>query len=163
MSEVTAVEPAAADATRTVAEAIAAEIKDAGIDRVFGIPGGEVLSLIEALRQQDTEFVLCNHESSAGMMASAYGRISGRPGIVLTTLGPGAANLLLPITNAQLDREALLAICGDLGPNLPASHTHQRLDLAGDLRAHLQVHRRADRQGRGIHAAGRARRDRGAP
>jgi acetolactate synthase-1/2/3 large subunit len=131
MSEATVAEARAVDASVTVAEAIAAEIERAGIDRVFGIPGGEVLPLIEALRQQGTEFVLCNHESSAGMMASAYGRVSGQPGIVLTTLGPGAANLLLPIANAQLDREALLAICGDLGPSLPASHTHQRVDLVG--------------------------------
>lgn len=115
----------------TVATTIAAEIHSVGIERVFGIPGGEVLSLIEALRQNGTEFVLCNHESSAGVMASAYGRISGQPGIVLTTLGPGAANLLLPVANAALDREALVAICGDLGPSLPTSHTHQRLDLLG--------------------------------
>jgi acetolactate synthase-1/2/3 large subunit len=118
-------------ATSTVATAIAAEIQSAGIDRVFGIPGGEVLSLIEALRQQGTEFVLCNHEASAGMMASAYGRIRGHPGVVMTTLGPGAANLLLPLSNAQLERESLLAISGDLGASLPASHTHQRLDLIG--------------------------------
>lgn len=115
--------------TLTLASAIAAAIHDAGIDRVFGVPGGEVLSLIEALRLEGTEFVLCNHESSAGMMAAAYGQLTGHPGVVLTTLGPGATNLLLPIANAQLDREALLAICGDLGESLPASHTHQRLDL----------------------------------
>jgi acetolactate synthase-1/2/3 large subunit len=115
----------------TLAEQIAAEVRGAGIERAFGIPGGEVLALIEALERAGAEFVLCNHESSAGMMAAAYGRLSGTPGLVLTTLGPGAANLLLPLANAQLDREALVAICGDLSPELPASHTHQRMDLLG--------------------------------
>jgi len=115
----------------TLASAIAGEVRRAGIRHAFGIPGGEVLTLIEALRLAGTEFVLCNHESSAGMMASAYGRLTDRPGIVLSTLGPGAANLLLPIANAQLDREALIAICGDLAESLPRSHTHQRLDLTG--------------------------------
>ena len=115
----------------TLAEEIAAGVREAGIGRAFGIPGGEVLTLIEALERSGTEFVLCNHESSAGMMASAYGQLSGAPGLVLTTLGPGAANLLLPLANAQLDREALVAICGDLSPELPPSHTHQRMDLLG--------------------------------
>jgi acetolactate synthase-1/2/3 large subunit len=115
----------------TLAEQIAAEVRGAGIERAFGIPGGEVLTLIEALERGGTEFVLCNHESSAGLMASAYGQLSGAPGLVLTTLGPGAANLLLPLANAQLDREALVAICGDLSSELPGSHTHQRMDLLG--------------------------------
>jgi acetolactate synthase-1/2/3 large subunit len=115
----------------TLAEEIAAAVRGAGIGRAFGIPGGEVLTLIEALERGGTEFVLCNHESSAGFMAAAYGQLSGAPGLVLTTLGPGAANLLLPLANAQLDREALVAICGDLSPELPSSHTHQRMDLLG--------------------------------
>lgn len=117
--------------TQTLASAIAEEARLAGIRRAFGIPGGEVLGLIDALRLAGTEFVLCNHESSAGIMASAYGRVSGEPGLVLATLGPGAANLLLPLANAQVDREALVAICGDLSESWPLSHTHQRLDLLG--------------------------------
>lgn len=115
----------------TLAGRIAAEVRLAGIRHVFGVPGGEVLALIDALRLAGTEFVLCNHEASAGMMASAYGRLTGAPGVVLSTLGPGAANLLLPIANSQLDREALIAICGDLPASWPLGHTHQRLDLQG--------------------------------
>lgn len=117
--------------TRTLAGAIAAETRRAGIEKAFGMPGGEVLALIDELRIAGTEFVLCNHESSAGLMASAYGRLMGQPGLVLTTLGPGAANLLLPIANAELERESLVAICGDLAASWPRSHTHQRLDLLG--------------------------------
>ena len=115
----------------TVATVVADRIRQAGITRAFGMPGGEVLPVIEALRQVGTEFVLCGHESSAGMMASAYGLMMGTPGLVITTLGPGAANLLLPLANAELDREALIAICGDLPESWPLSHTHQRLDLHG--------------------------------
>ena len=113
----------------SVVEAIADELAAAGIDRVFGLPGGEVLALIEALRSYGIEFVLCRHESNAGMMAAVYGKLSGRVGVVLTTLGPGAANLLLPLANSLLDREPLLAISASIPPSWPAQHSHQRLPL----------------------------------
>jgi len=120
----------APDAAATVADVLAGAVARAGVSKAFGVPGGEVLPVMEALRRVGCDFVLCNHESSAGMMASAYGKLTGAPGMVITTLGPGAANLLLPLANADLDREALLAVCGDLPASWPRGHTHQRLDLA---------------------------------
>ena len=113
----------------TVAQAVAETLAEAGIDRVFGLPGGEVLVLMEALRQRGIDYVLCRHEADAGIMAGVYGKLKGTAGVALTTLGPGAANLALPLANAWLDREPLLAISADIPASWPTSHTHQRLPL----------------------------------
>ncbi len=113
----------------TTAAVVARALAQAGIDRVFGLPGGEVLVLIDELRQAGIDFVLMRHEANAGMAAAVYGKLRRQPGVVLATLGPGAANLLLPVASAYLDQEPLLAITAQLPPELPASHTHQLLPL----------------------------------
>ena len=108
---------------------IARTLAGAGIDRVFGLPGGEVLVLIDELRKVGIDFVLMRHEANAGIAAAVYGKLRGQAGVVLATLGPGAANLLLPVSSAYLDQEPLLAITAQLPGDLPASHTHQLLPL----------------------------------
>src|SRR5215212_5843761 len=113
----------------STAAVVARTIADAGIERVFGLPGGEVLVLMDELRQAGVDFVLMRHEANAGLAAAVYGKLRRQPGIVLTTLGPGAANLMLPLSNAWLDQEPLLAISAQLPDEFPASHTHQRLPL----------------------------------
>src|SRR6195256_2042754 len=113
----------------TTAAAVARELADAGIERVFGLPGGEVLVLMDELRRAGVDFVLMRHEANAGLAAAVYGKLRRQPGVVLTTLGPGAANLMLPLANAYLDREPLLAISAQLPDDLPPSHTHQLLPL----------------------------------
>ncbi|HTK28719.1 MAG TPA: thiamine pyrophosphate-binding protein, partial [Vicinamibacterales bacterium] len=115
--------------THTVAAVTARALAAAGVDRVFGLPGGEVLVLIDELRRADVEFVLMRHEANAGIAAAVYGKLQRRPGVVLTTLGPGAANLMLPLGNAMLDQEPLVAISAQIPDDSPASHTHQRLPL----------------------------------
>src|ERR1700704_3319891 len=113
----------------TTAAAVARELADAGIERVFGLPGGEVLVLIDELRRAGVDFVLMRHEANAGIAAAVYGKLRGQPGVVLTTLGPGAANLMLPLSSAHLDQEPLLAISAQLPDEFPDSHTHQLLPL----------------------------------
>src|SRR4051812_3289608 len=113
----------------TTAAATARLIADAGIERVFGLPGGEVLVLIDELRRAGVDFVLMRHEANAGLAAAVYGKLRRQPGVVLTTLGPGAANLMLPLANAYLDQEPLLAISAQLPDHFPPSHTHQLLPL----------------------------------
>ena len=113
----------------TTAAAVAKALADAGIERVFGLPGGEVLVLIDELRRAGVDFVLMRHEANAGIAAAVYGKLRGQPGVVLTTLGPGAANLMLPLASAYLDQEPLLAISAQLPDESPASHTHQLLPL----------------------------------
>ena len=113
----------------STAAATAKIIADAGIERVFGLPGGEVLVLMDALRAAGVDFVLMRHEANAGIAAAVHGKLRGQPGVVVATLGPGAANLMLPLSNAYLDQEPLLAISAQLPDEFPASHTHQLLPL----------------------------------
>ena len=114
---------------QTVADVVSEELAQAGVTRVFGLPGGEVLQLMDAFRRRGIEFALFRHEANAGIAAAVFGKLSGTVGVVLTTLGPGASNLLLPIANSYLDREPLLAISAQI-PDLRAPiHTHQRLPL----------------------------------
>ena len=113
----------------TTAAATARALADAGIKRVFGLPGGEILVLMDELRRAGVDFVLMRHEANAGIAAAVHGKLLDQPGVVVATLGPGAANLMLPIANAYLDQEPLLAITAQLPDDVPAGHTHQLLPL----------------------------------
>lgn len=111
--------------TRIIAEILA----DEGIEHAFGVPGGEVAEMIEALRQAGIEFVLVKHEAVAAFIADVYGQITGRPGVCLSTIGPGATNLVSGVANAYLDRSPLIAISATVPRGLQATFTHQVLDL----------------------------------
>ena len=111
------------------AGALAKALAEAGITKAFGLPGGEVLVLIDELRKVGIDFVLMRHEANAGLAAAVYGKLKRQPGLVIATLGPGAANLLLPIASAYLDQEPLLAITAQIPDEFPALHTHQLLPL----------------------------------
>jgi acetolactate synthase-1/2/3 large subunit len=96
------------------AELIVAMLKAAGIDRGFGIPSGNVLPLMEAMRRGGVEFALTAHEGSAGFAADVIGRMTGVPGLCIATLGPGATNLATGIGCAYLDRSPMIAITCNL-------------------------------------------------
>src|SRR5690349_4997906 len=96
------------------ADLIVAILKAAGIERGFGIPSGNVLPLMEAMRKGGVEFVLTAHEGSAGFAADVSGRISGVPGLCIATLGPGATNLATGVGSAWLDRSPMIAITCNL-------------------------------------------------
>src|SRR3989338_1486307 len=113
----------------TTAAATAKALASAGIERVFGLPGGEVLVLMDELRHAGIDFVLMRHEANAGIAAAVYGKLRRQPGVVLTTLGPGAANLMLPFSSSYLDQEPLLALSAQIPDDFPSSHTHQLLPL----------------------------------
>ena len=123
----------------TTAAAVARALADRGIDKVFGLPGGEVLVLIDELRRAGIDFVLMRHEANAGIAAAVYGKLQGQPGVVIATLGPGAANLMLPVANAYLDQEPLLAITAQIPDEFPPSHTHQLLPLHDSYRPMCKV------------------------
>jgi len=113
----------------TTAAATAKALASAGIDRVFGLPGGEVLVLMDELRRAGVDFVLMRHEANAGLAAAVYGKLRRQPGVVVTTLGPGAANLMLPLSSSSLEQEPLLAISAQIPDDFPSGHTHQLLPL----------------------------------
>ena len=92
------------------ADLIVAILKAAGIERGFGVPSGNVLPLMEAMRVGGIDFVLTAHEGSAGFAADVTARMTGRPGLCIATLGPGATNLATGVGCAWLDRSPLIAI-----------------------------------------------------
>jgi acetolactate synthase I/II/III large subunit len=96
------------------ADLIVATLKANGIDRGFGIPSGNVLPLMEAMRKGGVEFVLTAHEGSAGFAADVTGRMTGAPGLCIATLGPGATNLATGVGSAFLDRSPMIAITCNL-------------------------------------------------
>src|SRR3989442_4607751 len=85
-------------------ELIVATLQAAGVSHGFGIPGGNVLPLIEAMRVGRLRYVLTAHEGSAAFMADVMGRLTGAPGLCIATLGPGGTNLTAGVGNAYLDR-----------------------------------------------------------
>jgi acetolactate synthase I/II/III large subunit len=112
-------------------ELIVATLRAAGISHGFGIPSGNVLPLLEAMRTGGLPYVLTAHEGSAAFAADVMGRLTGAPGFCLATLGPGATNLTTGVANAYLDRSPLLAITC----NLPTSQLGRRIQMAIDHHA----------------------------
>lgn len=113
----------------SVAAAVAGRLQAAGIDTVFGLPGGENVHLLEALRRTGIRFVLSEHENAAAFMASAAAQLTRRPAVCLTTLGPGAVNCTAGIAHAFLDRCPVLLITAQMPAGLQPRHTHQLVDL----------------------------------
>ncbi|MBI5643197.1 MAG: acetolactate synthase large subunit, partial [Deltaproteobacteria bacterium] len=83
-----------------------------GVEYIFGIPGEESLTLLEAIRKSSIRFIVTRHEQAAAFMAATYGRLTGRAGVVLSTLGPGATNLVTGVAFAQLGGMPLVIITG---------------------------------------------------
>src|SRR5437868_11709213 len=110
------------------ADLIVATLKSAGIDRGFGIPSGNVLPLMEAMRKGGIDFVLTAHEGSASFAADVTGRLTGAPGLCIATLGPGATNLATGVGCAYLDRSPMIAITC----NLPTAQLGRRIQMAID-------------------------------
>ena len=113
----------------TCADVVARVLKEAGVTRIFGLPGGEILDFMEAARRQGIAFLLTRQESTAAFMADVTGQISGTPGVCVATLGPGAVNMTLGVANAYLDRSPLIAITATHALAAAPYATHQNLDL----------------------------------
>ena len=89
---------------------LVAALENEGVDRIFGIPGEENLDVVESLRKSSIELILTRHEQAAAFMAATYGRLTGKPGVCLTTLGPGALNLSTGAAYALLGAMPLIMI-----------------------------------------------------
>src|ERR1041385_647703 len=114
----------------THAETIAATLAERGVEYVFGLPGGEIVALMDACRRAGLKFLLTGHEASAGWMAQVVGQITGVPGVCAATLGPGATNLATAVANALLDRAPMVAFTAQISDASYATLTHQRVPLA---------------------------------
>ena len=113
----------------TVAEVLARALNGAGIPRLFGLPGGETSQALDAFRREGLPFVLARHEAAAAFMAAATARLTRSVGACLTTLGPGAANVVVGLAHAYLDRSPVILVTGQMADRLRPGHTHQFLDL----------------------------------
>ena len=100
----------------------------AGVRHIFGYPGDPSVEFLEAARREGLQFVLGSREGTAGLMAEAYGQLTGRPGVCLSTLGPGSTNLVNAVANAYLDRVPMVAISGQIERKREPYFTHQVVD-----------------------------------
>jgi acetolactate synthase-1/2/3 large subunit len=120
--------------TRTVARAIVGCLEQEGVEVVFGLPGEENLHTIDALADSSIRFITTRDERGAAFMADTYGALTGKPGVCLATLGPGAINLMLGIANAQLDRHPLVALTAQASLDRIYKESHQFVDIVSLFR-----------------------------
>ncbi len=118
----------------TVAECLAERLGKTGVERVYGLPGGENVEILDAIRRRGIDFILVKNESSACFMAATEARLTGIIGVALTTLGPGAANAYAGLAHAYLDRAPLLLITAANDPEFSGKHSHQVIDLGAAFR-----------------------------
>ena len=114
------------------AQAIVRSLEELGTDVVFGLPGGAVLPLYEALYDSARlNHILVRHEQGAGHAATGYAQVTGRVGVCIATSGPGATNLVTPIADANMDSVPIVAITGQVGANLLGTDAFQEADIRG--------------------------------
>lgn len=112
-----------------LAEYLAQFLKAQGVNHIFGLPGGENVAFVEAVRQSGIQFVLFHHEAAAGYAADVTGQLTDKPGVCLSTVGPGAANLVAAAAASTLERSPMLAITADIDSGWKSRVAHMKLDL----------------------------------
>ncbi|MCS7139274.1 MAG: biosynthetic-type acetolactate synthase large subunit [Candidatus Nezhaarchaeota archaeon] len=113
------------------AEAIVRSLKREGVRVVFGLPGGAILPLYDALYDSDIKHVLGRHEQCVAHMADGFARASGRPGVCIATSGPGATNLVTGIATAYMDSSPIIAITGQVARYMIGKDAFQEADIVG--------------------------------
>ena len=113
----------------TVSLEIARYLRRLGVERAYGLPGGEVTHLIDAMIEAGIEWVLVHHEAAAAHMADAESQVTGRPAVCVSTVGPGASNLVNGVANSYLERSRVIALVGEYDADERASMVHMNLDL----------------------------------
>ena len=134
MGSTEAAEHRRATDTRAIlgADVVLRTLEDVGVEVCFGIPGGAVLPIYDAMaRGTSIRHVLARHEQGAGHMAQGYARASGRPGVALATSGPGATNLVTPIADAYMDSTPLVCITGQVRWSSLGTDAFQECDITG--------------------------------
>ena len=104
-------------------------LENEDVDYIFGIPGEENIDVMDILLDSSIHFITTRHEQGAAFMADVYGRLTGRAGVCLSTLGPGATNLVTGVADANMDRAPVVAIAGQAATTRMHKESHQHLDL----------------------------------
>src|SRR6187401_3805477 len=121
--------PAAHATGQTSAELLVKCLENEKVEYIFGIPGEENIDVMDALLDSPIRFVTTHHEQGAAFMADVYGRLTGRAGVCMSTLGPGATNLITGVADANMDRAPIVAIAGQGATTRLHKESHQILDL----------------------------------
>lgn len=107
-----------------------------GVKHIFGYPGGAILPVFDAIHNsKNFDFILPRREDGAGHMAQAYSRVTGKPGVVLVTSGPGATNTVTPLADAMMDGSPLVVFCGQVATSAIGSDAFQEADMLGISRS----------------------------
>ncbi|GBQ06334.1 acetolactate synthase large subunit [Saccharibacter floricola] len=114
---------------KSVASFFVEALKAEGVEYVFGLPGEENIHFVDALEGSGIRFILTRHEQGAAFMADIYGRVTGKAGVCMATVGPGAINLLLGVADAQTNSSPLVAMSAQVGLNRIYKESHQVIDL----------------------------------
>ena len=126
----------AAPSMMTGAQIVVEALREQGVTVMFGYPGGAVLPIYDALYGQDTiRHVLVRHEQGAGHAAEGYARSTGKCGVALVTSGPGATNMVTPITDALMDSIPMVVITGQVPTHLIGTDAFQECDTTGITRS----------------------------
>lgn len=104
-------------------------LENEGVTTIFGVPGEENAHFMMALEHSPIEFILCRHEQGAAFMADVYGRLTGKAGVCLGTLGPGATNLVTGVADANMDRAPMVVITGQADSRRQHKESHQNMDV----------------------------------
>jgi acetolactate synthase-1/2/3 large subunit len=119
----------------TGAQMVLRALADQGVEHIFGYPGGAVLPIYDEIFQQEkVKHILVRHEQGAGHAAEGYARSTGKPGVVLVTSGPGATNMVTPLTDAMMDSIPLVCITGQVPTHLIGNDAFQECDTVGITR-----------------------------
>jgi len=113
------------------AEAFVKALEREGVETLFGVPGGAVIPICDALYDADIRFVLARHEQGAAHMADGYARASGGVGVCLATSGPGATNLVTGIATANIDSSPVVAFTGQVPTSMIGADAFQEVDIIG--------------------------------
>ena len=119
--------------TLSGADILVRTLIEQGVDTVFGYPGGQIINVYDSLYKYQNEIhhVLTAHEQGATHAADGYARTTGKPGVVISTSGPGATNLVTGIATAYLDSIPLVALCGNVPTTQIGTDSFQEIDITG--------------------------------
>jgi acetolactate synthase-1/2/3 large subunit len=116
------------------AQIVIESLKAEGVDTIFGYPGGAILPTYDALLDSSIKHILVRHEQGATHMAEGYARVSGRPGVVMVTSGPGATNTVTGIADAYMDSTPMIVLTGQVSTSLIGNDAFQEADIVGITR-----------------------------
>ncbi len=116
---------------RKASDLFVSALEAEGVEHIFAVPGEENLDLLESIRTSSVKLVLTRHEQGAGFMAATYGRLTGKPGVCMATLGPGATNLTTPAAYAHLGGMPLIMITGQKPIKKSKQGQFQIIDVVG--------------------------------